>query len=105
MRFTYGLDQSLEGQVRARSLAPRAFHRPPPHPAGIRRASRRPARQSGRAHPPGDTNISADRRRMEHRRNFPDGVWIFDCDNSVDAVERITRDSIASNCADTVPIF
>ena len=89
MRFTYGLDQSLEGQVRARSLAPRAFHRPPP------RAETCPSVEFL-------CDAEFRRRRL---RNFPDGVWIFDCDNSVDAVERITRDSIASNCADTVPIF
>lgn len=89
MRFTYGLDQSLEGQIvlvylllehfTARLLAPKLV-----------------LRSSFFATP-----------------NFADAVCeifqtasgFFDCDNSVDAVERITRDSIASNCADTVPTF
>jgi hypothetical protein len=89
MRFTYGLDQSLEGQVRPRSLAPRAFHSPPP------RAETCPS-----------VEFFCDAEFRRHRlRNFPDGVWIFDHENSIGRVERIAEAIGSSNFADSVPTF
>jgi len=76
-----GLDQAVEGQVYAGRLALGRLHSLLPRAVG-------------------DAEF-----RGRRLRNFPDGVWIFDCENSIDDVEKIAGDSGTSNCADAVPTF
>src|SRR6266481_9379079 len=43
--------------------------------------------------------------RRRDLRNFPDGVWIFDCSDSIDGAERIAPVARALKSGNSVPTF
>jgi hypothetical protein len=81
MHVTNGFDQPFEGQVRAAQAFLEQLQNTSP---GVVR------------------NFEF---RRSCLRNFPDGVWILDRENSIGAVERIPEDMKTPNCADNVPTF
>src|SRR6266513_1377199 len=43
--------------------------------------------------------------RGRNPQHFPDGVWIFECSNSIDGVERISASGRAVKSENSVPTF